>query len=208
MLLLVVVCNVIIGLSTQPCDLIIASVTMIIKMVMATSLTSGAQTYDPHQQHLLDQLPKSLRAALNTFKLDAKTTVYAACPSCHFTHAPKEHRITHERVYPAICDNYIVGTESQCSEPLLEDRNGKLRPIKPFLYVSFVDHLARLLADPEVEAMCDQACDEVLASIGEPAPECVNNVFEAQFLRTFQGPESNKLFVDRGDKVRLALRSS
>ncbi|KAJ7259355.1 hypothetical protein C8J57DRAFT_1073096, partial [Mycena rebaudengoi] len=100
MVLLAVVCNVIIGLSSKPCDLIIQSVEMIVRLVMSMNLSPSANEYTAHQTHVLQQLPKSLRTALNTFKLDAKTTVYAACPACHFTHAPKEDRITGDRVYP------------------------------------------------------------------------------------------------------------
>jgi hypothetical protein len=207
MVLLAVVCNVVIGLSTKPCDLIIQSVQMIIRLVMSMSLAPDDEEYNPHQTHMLQQLPKNLRAALDTLKLDSKTMVYAACPACHFTHAPKEDRVTGDRVYPKLCTNYIVELDSQrpCSEPLLEDRNGKSRPIKPFLYVSFKDHLARLLADPKIEEMCDWACDVAMASLGEPAPEHVHNVFEADFLRTFQGPGTEKLFIDRGERMRLAL---
>ncbi|KAJ7819315.1 hypothetical protein B0H13DRAFT_2378458 [Mycena leptocephala] len=165
---------------------------MIIRLVMSMSLAPDDEEYNPHQTHTLQQLPKNLRAALDTLKLDSKTTVYAACPACHFTHAPKEDRVTGDRPEAVL-------------EPLLEDRNGKSRPIKPFLYVSFKDHLARLLADPKIEEMCDRACDVAMASLGEPAPEHVHNVFEADFLRTFQGPGTEKLFIDRGERMRLAL---
>ncbi|KAF7330467.1 hypothetical protein MVEN_02485900 [Mycena venus] len=207
MVLLAVVCNVILGLSTQPCDLLIQSVQMIIRLVMSMNLAADAEEYNLEQQHVLGQLPRSLRAALDTFKLDAKTTVYAVCPSCHFTHAPKEHRITGDRVYLSVCDNYVLEPDGQrqCSKPLLEDRNGKLRPIKPFLYVSFMDHLARLLSDPQIEEMCDRVCDMAMASIGDPPPEFIHNIFEGDFMRTFQGPDSQRLFIDRGTRMRLAL---
>ena len=206
MVLLAVVCNVVIGLSTNPCDLIIDTVQMIIRLVMSMNLPPDAH-YDPHQTHVLKQLPTSLRAALNTFKLDTMTTVYATCPSCHFTHAPTENRITGDREYPDFCQNYILETHSRrpCSEPLLTLRHGKLRPIKPYIYVSFMDHLARLLSDPKIEEMCDRACDVATASIEQPAPVCVCNVFEAGFLRTFVGPDGKTLFIDRGGRMRLAL---
>ncbi|KAJ7894064.1 hypothetical protein B0H13DRAFT_1515329, partial [Mycena leptocephala] len=86
--LLGVVCNVVIGLSTKPCDLILQTVQMIIRLVMSMALPPDAEEYNAHQTHVLNQLPKSLHSALDAFKLDAKTTVYATCPACHFTHAP------------------------------------------------------------------------------------------------------------------------
>ncbi|KAJ7077754.1 hypothetical protein C8R44DRAFT_896174 [Mycena epipterygia] len=113
MVLLAVVCNVVIGLSAKPCDLIIQSVQMIVRLAMSMSLSVDAEEYHPHQKHVLEQLPKSLRAALDTFKLDARSTVYATCPACHFTHAPKEDRITGDRTYPSVCDNYVLGTDKQ-----------------------------------------------------------------------------------------------
>jgi hypothetical protein len=184
MILLTVVCNVIIGLSSKPCDLIIQSVKMIIRLVMSMHLPPSANEYTAHQTHVLQQLPKSLHAALNTFKLDAKTTVYAACPACHFTHAPKLDRITGDRVYPKVCDNYVLEMDKQrlCSEPLLDDRNGKPRPIKPYLYASFTDHLARLLSNPEIESMCDRVMRLWLPSDSRP-----QNSFPAYSKANFSG---------------------
>ncbi|KAJ7441262.1 hypothetical protein FB451DRAFT_991027, partial [Mycena latifolia] len=100
MVLLAVVCHVVIGLSSKPCDLIIQIVQMVVRLVMSMNLAPKVEEYTLHQKHVLQQLPNSLRAALDTFKLDSKTTIYATCPSCHFTHAPKEDRITGDRVYP------------------------------------------------------------------------------------------------------------
>ncbi|KAJ7189485.1 hypothetical protein GGX14DRAFT_308566, partial [Mycena pura] len=33
----------------------------------------------------------------------------------------------------------------------------------------------------------------------------VNNVFEAEFLRTFEGPVPEELFINRGGRMRLAF---
>ncbi|KAJ7878723.1 hypothetical protein B0H13DRAFT_1892527 [Mycena leptocephala] len=199
--LLGVVCNVVIGLSTKPCDLILQTVQMIIRLVMSMALPPDAEEYNAHQTHVLNQLPKSLHAALDAFKLDAKTTVYATCPACHFTHAPKIDRITGDRAYPSVCNNYTLeaDTQRQCSKPLLEDRDGKPRPIKPYLYVSFMDHLARLLSDPRLE--------EIHGLSRKAPPEFIENVFESDFLRAFQGPGKQKLFINRGGRMRLALEA-
>jgi hypothetical protein len=91
-----------------------------------------------------------------------------------------------------------------CGVSLLEIHNGHPRPIKPFVTVLFADYLARSLADPEVEQLSKQACDDAMANIQNPPNESTN-IFNADFMKTFGGPIAGKLFVNQGAKVRLAF---
>ncbi|KAJ7149006.1 hypothetical protein C8R43DRAFT_952250 [Mycena crocata] len=133
MVLLAVVCHVVIGLSSTPCDLIIQLVQMVVRLVMSMSLTPETEEYTLHQKHVLQQLPTSLRTALDTFKLDSKTRVYASCPSCHYSHAPKEDRITGDRVYPSVCDNYLL----EMNKPNGDQINHYKRPLVDELVVGW-----------------------------------------------------------------------
>jgi hypothetical protein len=60
------------------------------------------------------------------------------------------------------------------------------------------------MSDPELERHIDQACDHVMDSVkaNRPPPTSVSDVFDAEFLRTFKGPDGN-LFVDRGRESRI-----
>lgn len=211
MILLGVVCNIIMGLSSEPCDFIISVVTMLVKMAMATGLPkpTGANAkpqYTPSQHAIIDQLPTSLFTALNRFDIDGQTTIYAACPSCNFTHTPVYDLVSTNASYPVHCANRILGADGwyECGTTLLEQRNGHPRPIKPFVTASFTDYLARSLADPEVERLSKQACDDAMANIQSPSKESTN-IFNADFMKTFGGPIPGELFVKRGNKVRLAF---
>lgn len=211
MVLLGAVCHIIVGLSSEPCDFIISIVTMLVKMAMATGLPKPTDShhtpeYTPNQSVILDQLPTSLFTALNRLDIDGRTTIYAACPSCSFTHAPVYEPVSASAVYPAHCTNRIVGPDGRydCGAILLEQRNGCSRPIKPFVIASFTDYLARSLTDPEVERLSKQACDNAMDNIRNPSNESTN-IFNADFIKTFGGPTAGKLFVDWGDKVRLAF---
>ncbi|KAJ6547259.1 hypothetical protein B0H19DRAFT_893130, partial [Mycena capillaripes] len=75
-------------------------------------------------------------------------------------------------------------------------------PIKTYVFASFEEYLARLLADPDIEKMCDKACDDAVAS---ETMESVTNVFNAEFLKNFKGPGEHKVFVERGEGMRLAF---
>ncbi|KAJ7865276.1 hypothetical protein B0H14DRAFT_3442981 [Mycena olivaceomarginata] len=80
LILLGVICHVIIGIATDPCNLIIQTVTMIIKCTMSLHLQrdmNGSEAYDARQQDILEQLPSSLYVALDRFNIDGKTTMYA-----------------------------------------------------------------------------------------------------------------------------------
>jgi hypothetical protein len=211
MILLGAVCHIIVGLSSEPCDFIISIVTMLVKMAMATRLPKPAEArakpeYDPAQRAILDQLPTSLFTALNRFDIDGLMTIYAACPSCNFTHEAIYDPVSTNAIHPTQCTNRIVGASGRytCGASLLEVRNGHPRPIKPFVTASFTDYLARSLADPEVERLSKQACDDAMTNIQNP-PDESTNIFNADFMRTFGGPIAGELFVNRGSKVRLAF---
>ncbi|KAJ6565161.1 hypothetical protein DFH09DRAFT_1081824 [Mycena vulgaris] len=175
-LLLVVVCNVIIRLGSNPCNFILGTVRAIIELVMSLNVPPGGEC-DAQQSFVLDQLPTNLEAALKAFKIDSKTIIYAVCPSCSFTHAPIEDKVTGALTYPSACQNTIAGIHGSvdCSMDLLELRHNKMRPIKIYVFPSFEEYIARLLADPKIEEMCDRACDVAMASARE-TPESVTNV--------------------------------
>ncbi|RDB18859.1 hypothetical protein Hypma_014527 [Hypsizygus marmoreus] len=209
MMLLGAVCHIIVGLSTEPCDFIINVVTMIVKMAMATTLPKCGNSepeYNTNQRAILEQLPTSLFTALNRFNIDGQTTIYAACPSCNFTHEPVYDRVSANATYPSRCTNRIFGVSnsSVCDADLLEARNGRERPIKPFVVASFPDYLAQSLADPEVERLSKQACDDAMTNMDTP-PDETTNIFDAKFMKSFEGPIPGQLFIDRGDKVRIAF---
>ncbi|CAK5269520.1 unnamed protein product [Mycena citricolor] len=215
-ILLALICHVIIGISADPVDVIIAFVNAIIQATMALSAHGGQA--QPAQEYVLNQLPTSLESALRRFKIDPTTTIYATCPSCHHTHAPLDTRIMAEASYSEVCQGYVYpqrGARHACRTPILECRQGKLRPVKPFVFTSLIDYIAAMLSDPEIERMCDEACDDALAAVREALsknPEApvmedhVNNVFEAAFMRSFKGPIPNKLFVEREGRLRLAFQ--
>jgi cytochrome c5 len=166
----------------------------------------GTESYDAQQVDVLEQLPSSLYVALSKFDIDGKTVQYAVCPSCHHTHAPHNPKAA-ALVYPSKCVNRVVDKSGAhtCGTELLVLRDGRMRPIKPFLCPSFMDHLAQVLSDPEIERLCDQACDDAFTSLNKPPPEHTTNVFEAAFLRDFEGPIPGQHFVDRGDGKRMRL---
>ena len=147
MMMLGIVCNVIMGLSTNPCNFIIGVVTVIVKMAMATWLSKGPdgrEVYDTNQRNILDQLPTSMYTALNRFNLNGRTTMYAMCPTCNCCWKPFYDRAAATPKYPTECTNCIPGPSglSACCTELLVEWNGYLRPIKPFLLASFSDYLA------------------------------------------------------------------
>ena len=93
---------------------------------------------------------------------------------------------------------------SICGTALLELRGDGYRPKKPYLVASFSDYLAWSLSDPKVEQLCKHTCDDAWATLDNP-PKDTTNVFDAVFMRLFEGPISRQLFINRGDKIRLAF---
>ncbi|CAK5272844.1 unnamed protein product [Mycena citricolor] len=214
-ILLALICHVIIGISSNPVNLILAFVNAIIQALMALCARDGRAK--PVQEYVLKQLPTSLDSALRRFKIDPTTTIYATCPSCHYTHAPLEDRVNGVASYPEICQGYVYprqGARHACRTQILERHQGKLRPIRPYVFTSVIDYIAATLSDTGIERMCKKACDDALAAVraalsknpeASVTEERVNAVFEAVFMRSFEGPVPSKLFIEREGCLRLAF---
>src|ERR1700761_266927 len=207
MILLGIVCHVIMGLGTDPTNFILATVTLIIKMVMSLRTRKkgdGTEEYDAEQKDILGQLPTSLHIAMKQFNLNGKTMQYAMCPSCHHTHPPINPAAAVPS-YPETCVNRVVDKSGArtCSTSLMVNRGGRMRPICSFLSASFIDHIARILSDPDIERLCDKACDDAMAALDQPPNPYSTNVFDSDFMKTFEGPVPGQLFIDRGSRMRL-----
>jgi hypothetical protein len=199
--LLGTICHVVAGLRAEICEFIINSAIILVKLAMTTGLQEAK--YDAHQEFTLKQLPSSLYTALSKFNIDGEATLYAVCPSCNYTHQPSYNPVSTTTSYPTHCIHRLAGEGGShiCGTALLD---GQSHPIKPYLVSSFREYLVRLLANGSTEQLCDQACDEALASLRNGETN-MSNIFQGEFMRTFEGPLPGKLFIDRGDKARLAF---
>lgn len=211
LVLLAVICNMIIGLSTDQCEFLLNTAVMCVKLGMSTVSSRGCDTtYDftPSQNTIIQNMPTSLSTALRKFGADGSFELYATCPSCCCNH--KATSLPGPNLYQYIekCTNQIVGEtgESVCGTDLLtRRRDGTMQPIKPYLVSSLSDYLVRCLADETYLQQSVAATDEAFDAISRgEEPSGVQNVFEADFIKDFRGPDG-KLFVDRGDKIRLAF---
>ena len=164
---------------------------------------------DSRHEDLISQMPNNIRAALSKFDLDNKTVIYAVCPRCHCTYAPYISPGETAAKYPSHCTNHTDPSSNQCGQPLLRrDGTGKedsWKPIKPFVYHSFHDYLAGLLSRKDLEEAMDKACDELQGLIDGPLPSFASDVWQAEFLRSFQGPTPGRFVVDRGNEGRYVF---
>ena len=198
-----VVCSVIMGVSRRGGDLIMGLITIIVHLVFGSNPGNETRHADT-----LAQIPSSITAALSKLNLDGKTTIYAVCPACHCTYKPHFNRNSLTPMYPERCVNKPQPESDECREPLLEapaDGSPTMKLIKPFVYHHFHDYLAGLLSRPDLEQLMDEACDDVMESLSEPIPTFVGDIFEAEYLRTFEGPKPGTLFVDRQGGGRYAF---
>ena len=189
---IIAVCSVMMGIGRTMGNVVLRLLTVLIRW--SFRVTSDNPT--TKQQWILDQMPSTIETVLKRFNLEGKTTTYAVCPSCHCTYEPLILEGSDTAKYPAVCDNQPQPDSPLCGAALLDE---DAKPVKIFLYHSFHDFLGRLLSDAVLEKMMDDACDDLMTSIknGEPIPVLVTDVFGAEFVRTFKGPDGKKLFIDR-----------
>lgn len=195
-----VVCSVIMGVAERGGNFIMNALSLLLYLVFQRN--DG--TLSISHENVLRQIPSTMQSALSKFSLTSKVVPYAVC-NCHCTYRPTYVPGSATPCYPAQCTNHLT-PETICGEELLDILpNGERRPKKTYSYHDFNDYLANLLGRKEIETMMDQACDDLAQSLSSPLPRFVKNPFEAQFLRAFGGPETGKLFIDRGDEGRYAF---
>ena len=180
----------------------------LINIILYLAFADPAGVIAPKQEDVIAQMPQSIQEALSKFNLDSRTTTYAVCPACHCTYKPRFQKGSLTPIYDEICRNRPTPESGPCMQPLLRksnDRTGSPKPIKPFVYHHFHDFVGNLLSRPDLEESIDKACDDLKSNLGKPAPEFVNDVWQAEFLRTFDGPMPGTLFVDRQEEGRLGF---
>ena len=124
LVLLAVICNMIIGLSTDQCKFLLDTGVMCIKLGMSTiSSCDSDTTYDftPSQNAIIKDMPTSLSAALKKFEADSCFELYTTCPSCCYNHKAASLPGPNLYQYPKKCTNQIVGETgvSVCGMELL-----------------------------------------------------------------------------------------
>ncbi|KIK31568.1 hypothetical protein CY34DRAFT_57483, partial [Suillus luteus UH-Slu-Lm8-n1] len=198
-LFLGVACRVFMGVSRSSCDLIMKIISIILFLAFRRS-DNGLNSSDTNT---LKQIPMTSESAEAKFHLTGKTVPYAVC-SCHCTYPPTYAPGSTTPAYPERCTHRPTLT-TECGEALLVGEDGNFRPRKTFLYHDFKDYLSGLLSRRDIEAVMDQACDDLMDSIDSPQPSFIKTPFEAQFLRQFDGPQPGSLFVDRGEEGRYVF---
>ncbi|KAF9488639.1 hypothetical protein BDN71DRAFT_1512883 [Pleurotus eryngii] len=195
-ILIGLVCSLFMGTSRRAGDFIMKSLSLLVATVYEAAGRSPPQT-------VLNQIPATITHALAQLNIESHTTIYAVCPRCCFTHHPKYHHNSTIATYLSTCTHKETSESDVCGEPLLTGHvnSGLSKPIKPFVYHHFSDYMAGLLSSEKDEESMDRACDDAFASVHEPPPEQISNIFQGSFLRSFLGPDG-KLFIDHGTEGR------
>ncbi|KAJ3780664.1 hypothetical protein GGU10DRAFT_336981, partial [Lentinula aff. detonsa] len=118
LVLLAVICNMIIGLSTEQCTFLLHTAIQCVKLGMSTASSCGSDDFTSSQKAIINGMPTSLSVALKRFGTDGRFDL------------PDQYD------YPETCLNQIVGETgvSICGAKLLtRRRDGSQQPIKPYL---------------------------------------------------------------------------
>ena len=194
------ICSVVMNVNERDSNFILTALSLL--LFLAFQRSDG--TLSLSHENVLRQIPATIESTLTKFKLNYKTIVFATC-ACHCIYAPTYSPGSNVPTYLEFCTHHPT-PETMCGEPLLDIcPSGEHIPKKTFIYHDFNDYLANLLSRRDIEALMDQSCDELVASLSEPPPHFIKNPFEAQFLREFSGPTPGKLFVDRGSEGRYTF---
>jgi hypothetical protein len=197
-----IVCNVIMGVSRRMGDMIIN----LLSILVSWAFRDRQGNLSAKELSTLGQIPLTMATVFSKFNLDGQTTTYAVCPKCHYTSMPTLKPGLSTATYPTHCGNRPNPDSDMCNELLLvttkdEEDMSCSKPLKPFIYPSFHDYIARLLSRSDLENHMDSTCDVLMDSIRQKhqPPKFVTDISQAEFLRTFKGPDGEHLFFDRPD---------
>jgi len=193
------------SISRRDGDLVMGLINII--LFLAFQRPDGSM--DTRHVDVIAQMPQTIRAALSKFDLDSRVVVYAVCPACHCTYKPRYNEGSTYPLYDEFCTNRPQPESDICGESLLrwidDDGHRIKKPIKSFVYHDFHDYLASLLSRADLEEVMDKSCDKLMETRNDPIPEYVEDVWDAEFLRTFEGPSSGTIFIDRQGEGRYGF---
>jgi hypothetical protein len=172
----------------------------IMTLILRTAFLTTGPSLTIRQQDILKQMPTNINMAFQRLNLDGVTCVYAACPVCHCTYKPEFKLGSSVPMYPGICTNRQI-PEVVCGAELVKNGDSA-KPHKTFVYHSFHDFLAGILANPEFEKAMNGASEDFVESLKHPQPTFATSVFDAEFVKSFKGPDAHRLFLDGGMEGR------
>ncbi|KAJ7064178.1 hypothetical protein C8F01DRAFT_1275430 [Mycena amicta] len=208
MVIFALICSTILGLARKPVNFIIDYMRFLIKLafrVHSLSTTTSIEDlgYGSVEDDIIGQLPTSLYNSMNQLKLEGKTTLYAVCPACHHLHAPTVSPTKAKEIWISQCENVVVGAEgrSTCRTSLLDHHR---HPLKSFLSPSFLDYVARLLSNPELEELIEKSPIDATAWAAAQH-EFIDSVLQAELIQKFKGPGEAPLFIKQAGRLPIAF---
>ena len=143
---------------------------------------------------------RDVRTLYQQFDLYSKFTTYACCPlhTCSAIYPlPPKLSVTH---YPLRCTRTKFGIS--CNKPLMQgfQSMGEVslpKPIKPFYYHHFHDHIVSMLARPGIE-------DEIQSHLESGKSETeLTDITSSPTLRSFVDHSGRPFLRTQGDEIRL-----
>lgn len=187
--LLVIICQIVMGISRRDGDFLMGMLSIILSLICKelndTNVSSPGQT--------LKQMPLTYETVASKFGMDGKVIIRAVCTKCHANYDP----VTGPVPYPSMCTNWPT-PETQCNACLL-DENGQ--PLKTFTAHSFEDYLASIFSSPVLERHIIES-SHVIDRFDQ---NVVKSAHDAEFLRTFRGPDGELFCVSGNDEARLSF---
>lgn len=170
---------------------------------MKTEALIEAESEVTRAKHKQTDCLQDVRSLYNLFDLDPAFTTYACCPlltcSAIYPLSP-ELGAPSFADYPLRCTHTKFGTP--CNEPLMEGFHSRgedslPKPIKPFQYHHFHDHVASMLARPGIE-------DAIQSHIqGGLLEKELMDIMSSPTLRSLVDHSGHPFIQVHGDEIRL-----
>lgn len=175
------------GVSRRDGDFLIGMLTILLSFVCDLV----GPVVAPILRYTLKELPVTFDTVASRFRMDDQVILRAVCSQCHANYNPSDGPVP----YPSICSN-LPTPEVQCNAYLLDEIGNpvKICPMHPF-----EEYLGGLFSDAVVEGYL------IKNKVQGPTPSIVETPHDANFLRSFLGPDGELFCVAPDSEARLTF---
>lgn len=201
-LLMTVVLHSLAAAARLPVEFVLSVLEAVLYGAFVFSNVARPNTLTTAQAEVLGTIPRTMDTVMDTLKLKPNIIRYACCPKCYSTYAPNPSKTKDK--YPSIC-TFRETDKPECGEKLVEKvehvpthKTGQVQttyePLLIFPFLQIASWLGDILQRPGLKATMTQAWSRT-----RPRDTPWLDIFDAEALRGFLGPDGKTLFSEQPD---------
>lgn len=177
-----------------------------LRSLLDKALGSAHPVNQWYLQKTLDAVSRDVRTVLTQFNVAPVIVSYASCPKCCALYPYSD--LSNNASYPEQCNYQESSGSNPCAARLRKtcfiNGQGYHLPIRPYLYQDLAQWVARLISRPGLETLLERPLHSVIM----PRRDIYDDIWDAQVIHSFVGPDSKPFFQYQESELRLLFSLS